>query len=273
MKNIKIGVAYHKKSLIVHNDCYLPIQVGKKLHPELDLGIQPDNDGENISSKNDYYCELTALYWIWKNVEADYKGLCHYRRFFSYKIGIAYILNNLLRPIQSLRSHLFFNTPNIIYKDDRRYEEDTNKAIGVIDSLLDKYDIICPKRQVENRSSYWHFLPYGIEIMELLRSIIKKYYPAYFDYIQYLETPSSFYFGNMSVMRNDIFDEYCSFLFDVLEKVESTLLEEGWYNDLHKEKVFSRKLGYFGEYITDLFIRKKKADGVKIKELYIAFLK
>ena len=74
-------------------------------------------------------------------------------------------------------------------------------------------------------------------------------------------------------MRNDIFDEYCSFLFDVLEKVESTLLEEGWYNDLHKEKVFSRKLGYFGEYITDLFIRKKKADGVKIKELYIAFLK
>ncbi|CDA96739.1 capsular biosynthesis protein [Prevotella sp. CAG:1320] len=273
MKNIKIGVAYHKKSLIVRNECYLPIQVGKELHPELNLGIQPDNEGENISDKNDYYCELTALYWIWKNVNADYKGLCHYRRFFSHKTSITYLLYNFFRPIQSLRSHLFFNTPNIYYVDDKQYEVDTDKTICKIDKLLDKYAIICPKKQVENRSSYWHFLPYGIEIMELLRDTIKKYYPTYFDHIKYVEAPSSFHFGNMSVMRNDIFDEYCRFLFDVLGKVETALIEDEWYNDLHKEKVFLRKLGYFGEYLTDLFIRKKETEGINIKELYIAFLK
>ena len=43
-----------------------------------------DNDGENISSKNPMYCELTAQYWAWKNADADYYGFCHYRRYFDF---------------------------------------------------------------------------------------------------------------------------------------------------------------------------------------------
>ena len=64
---------------------YLPIQVGKKLCPETNLGFQNDDVGDNISRKNSYYSELTALYWIWKNNPAAYKGLVHYRRFFGTK--------------------------------------------------------------------------------------------------------------------------------------------------------------------------------------------
>ena len=64
---------------------YLPIQVGKKLCPETNLGFQNDDAGDNISRKNSYYSELTALYWIWKNNPAAYKGLVHYRRFFGTK--------------------------------------------------------------------------------------------------------------------------------------------------------------------------------------------
>lgn len=273
MKNIKIGIAYHKKSLIIRNECYLPIQVGKSLHTELDLGIQPDNTGENISERNDYYCELTALYWLWKNVKADYKGLCHYRRFFSFKTNWKYRCYNMLRVIQSLRSHFFFSSPNIVYTDETEFKKDSDKALYVIDSLLDKYDMIVPKKIVENRSNYWHFIIYGSEIMELVRRIVKEDFPTYYSHIDYIESPSSFYFGNMSIMKNELFNEYCTFLFGVLSKVENLLVTERWYQDLHKEKVFARKLGYFGEYLTDLFIRKKKSEKVKVKELYIATLK
>lgn len=272
MKNIKIGIAYHKKSLIIKNDCYLPIQVGASLHPDLELGIYKDNTGDNISERNDYYCELTALYWLWKNVKADYKGLCHYRRLFTYRRNIKYKLYNLLKPLQILRSHPFFNSPCIIYESKNRFESDAQKTLYIIDKYFDKYDIVCPQKVSVNRSSYLFFIVAGHEIMNIITEIIKEDFPNYYDYIKDHNKPLSFYFGNMSVMKNDLFEEYCTFLFGVLEKVEQILIKDKWYIDLHHEKVFSRKLGYFGEYLTDVFIRKKLAEDIRIKELNIAFL-
>ena len=80
MDTIKIIVATHKKYKMPNDSIYLPVQVGTENKES--LGYQPDNDGENISSKNPYFCELTGLYWAWKNLDADYIGLSHYRRHF-----------------------------------------------------------------------------------------------------------------------------------------------------------------------------------------------
>lgn len=62
---------------------YLPLQVGAEGKP--DLGYVKDNTGDNISAKNPNYCELTGLYWAWKNLHTDYIGLVHYRRYFTRK--------------------------------------------------------------------------------------------------------------------------------------------------------------------------------------------
>ena len=65
-------------------DYELPIQAGADL-TDIRVADILDNRGENISLKNKQFCELTAWYWVWKNVNTDYVGICHYRRHFDLK--------------------------------------------------------------------------------------------------------------------------------------------------------------------------------------------
>ena len=81
--NVKIIVATHKTYPMPNDKMYFPIQVGAE--GKNNLGYQADNTGDNISKKNPYFCELTGLYWAWKNLDADYIGLAHYRRHFKGK--------------------------------------------------------------------------------------------------------------------------------------------------------------------------------------------
>ena len=75
-------VAAHKPYWIPEDSCYLPVQVGAAGKDTIG-NFQRDDEGDNISEKNPNYCELTGLYWAWKNLDADYLGLAHYRRHFS----------------------------------------------------------------------------------------------------------------------------------------------------------------------------------------------
>ena len=64
----------------VNQKGYLPLQVGTDINGVINEDWETDNTGDNISSKNLSYNELTGLYWIWKNSKEDIVGLCHYRR-------------------------------------------------------------------------------------------------------------------------------------------------------------------------------------------------
>ena len=74
-------VATHKKYWMPEDEVYLPLHVGAE--GKADLGYTKDNTGDNISVKNPNYCELTGMYWAWKNLNCEYIGLCHYRRYFA----------------------------------------------------------------------------------------------------------------------------------------------------------------------------------------------
>lgn len=85
MKKIAIYIATHRQKL-EEDEWHVPIQVGAD-GSSIDIQETKDNTGEHISDKNASYCELTALYWIWKNSQADVVGLEHYRRRFHVSRG------------------------------------------------------------------------------------------------------------------------------------------------------------------------------------------
>ena len=87
MDDIKIVVATHKRSPMPNDDMYLPLHVGAagKFNEDgtpVDFGYTRDDVGDNISEKNANLGTQTGLYWIWKNLDTEYKGLVHYRRYF-----------------------------------------------------------------------------------------------------------------------------------------------------------------------------------------------
>ena len=67
-------VAVHKPGLFATSPGYQPIHVGRALATQ-DLGLPGDDTGDHISALNPNFCELTLLYWMWKNATADVVGL------------------------------------------------------------------------------------------------------------------------------------------------------------------------------------------------------
>ena len=81
MYTIRIIVAAHKVYEMPKDEMYLPVHVGAA--GKKSIGYQRDDEGENISELNPFFCELTGFYWAWKNLNYDYVGLVHYRRLFE----------------------------------------------------------------------------------------------------------------------------------------------------------------------------------------------
>ena len=81
-QTVKILVASHKPYWMPSDPLYQPVQVGAAQHEHLE-GFAHDDEGDSISEKNPRYCELTALWWGWRNLSCDWLGLVHYRRHFA----------------------------------------------------------------------------------------------------------------------------------------------------------------------------------------------
>lgn len=84
-KDLKIYVITHKneEGLFKYEPHHQHLFVGADIN-KCDNNFLKDNTGNNISFLNQVFCELTGLYWVWKNgKKSEYVGFEHYRRHFE----------------------------------------------------------------------------------------------------------------------------------------------------------------------------------------------
>ena len=199
MAIIKILVAAHKLYWMPNDSVYMPIHVGRE--GKADLGYVGDNTGDNISAKNPNYCELTALYWAWKNLEADYVGLVHYRRYFTNK-EVRNIEGKKQQVLTSEQWQNLLETYPVVVGDKRRY-------------------------YIENNRSHYNHAHHS-EGLDVTETIIAEMYPEYSEAFTTVCNRTWAHMFNMFVMRRDLYNQYCEWLFDILFKLEKRVDISGY---------------------------------------------
>ena len=196
---LQVVVATHKDYAMPADAVYLPVFVGAALAggAAVPAGFRRDDEGENISARNRSWCELTALYWAWKNVKSAAVGLVHYRRHFRGRGGAA--------------------------------------SGAEICAALETADAILPKERnyfIETTySQYVH--AHHAEDLDLTRRILEERHPGFVAAFDAVMKSTRGHRFNMMVMKRPLFDDYCAWLFDVLFELERRL-DISSYSDYDK---------------------------------------
>ena len=211
---IRIFITTHKNVDRPHSRILQPVQVGLGPDSYRFPWAFHDDEGENISAKNPMYCELTTQYWAWKNVDAEYYGFCHYRRYFDFsdtehkenpygEIMDDYIDDEAVRE--------YGLDDQTITQAVQGYDVITTRY-GDLTKIIDKHGT--PKK-------VWEAAPKLIdEDLHRMYDILCARYPDYKqDAIAFLMGNRSC-FCNMFIMRKAIFQDYCAWLFPLLEEFE-----------------------------------------------------
>lgn len=209
MHSLRIYIVSHKPCSIPSDDVMTPIHVGRATSPYKDemSWMQGDDTGDNISSKNSSYCEMTAHYWIWKNVhDTEYVGICHYRRFFAADLS----------------------------------ENNINDVMADADVLL-----VEPSWHIDSVYSYFSKFM-GAENMTILSMVMKKRFPEYFKTLEKICDGIKFHPFNMLLCRKGLFDDYCQWMFTILEECEKYIKPASYTNA-------RRALAYMAELLTGVY--------------------
>lgn len=221
----RIYVMTHKKIESIQSDTYIPLHVGKK--GKESLGYLGDDTGDSISVKNSSYCELTGLYWLWKNVKCDVVGICHYRRFFT--------------------------------RDEKILEKE------YIEQMLQQYDMIIPDSRCSKEGSMeeHYAVRHDVADLHLCGEVIKEKYPSYEMAFETAMKANLISAGNMWITRKEIFDHYCTWLFDILFEVEKRI-------DFSKYDAYQgRVMGFLSERLFRVWLLNQE---YKVREEYVKLI-
>jgi len=226
---VEIFIATHKSADFPDDKGYIPLHVGKG-RSTVDLGIRGDNTGDNISHLNPFFCELTGLYWLWKNSSAPITGLVHYRRF-----------------IAAAKKEFHFLNQNIASSDDfAELRSDCDLIVFNPMSLVDPVT----KMPWSNEQHYCHFLG-GLDLplaRDAVEDMDKSYIP-HWDFIMRINKCSV---CNVMIGKRRWISEYCEWLFPILFKLERQIPYLD-YNPF-EQRVF----GFLAEKLLNVWISRNR---------------
>lgn len=174
-----------------------------------------DDAGANLSRWNRAYAELTVTYWLWKNVrDADVLGLSHYRRHFCLDAPI-------LKKIRTGSVDVVLTCPRFAFPSVQADFVDR----GLLDIRPSDYERML--KILERRGE---------------RQAAERFFHG-----------QTFCPNNMVIARREIFDRYCTWIFDILETLRrETEAAEGERQD--------RYLAYAGELLTAFYFWQHRTE-------------
>ncbi|WP_417903843.1 DUF4422 domain-containing protein [Campylobacter sp. LH-2024] len=281
---IKILVGYHKPAVLIKNDVFVPIHLGRSLATEASKdgemtkedyewmceNMIGDNIGDNISHLNRYLNELTGIYWAWKNYDQlgnpDYIGFMHYRRQLIFDENFL----NRLELNGDGYSYLFNG-------DNKEYFE----YIFSIDFLKEirNNDLIIPKifdcNFVLNKNKIFD------SCKEFLYSWNGNYHTGYnilrlifnspnlqnFDFLNIIDNNVKYYPYNMFIIKKEYYFEYMNFLFNIIFEIYDIMK-----HDLSKRNniIYKREIAWLSEYVSTLFFHYLRKQNKKILETNVS---
>lgn len=244
-KNIKIMVVTHREVPMPTHEYFFPIQAGTEVAPK-PLPYTHDNTGDNISYKNKSYCELTAHYWVWKNLKnVDIVGLNHYRRFFDF-----------YRPFKAFSPDRSFTDCNKFLEKDYVFPD--------LEKMLSEYDIVLSKTRnqpynLTTQYSVFHI----VNDWNILREVINDLSPEYNSaFIKTMDGSNSMSYYNMFITHWKHFDGYSEWLFRILEEVEKRVKLSAYPDQ-------GRLFGYLSERLINVYCEHHQ---LKIKHYPVIML-
>nr|WP_319490115.1 DUF4422 domain-containing protein [uncultured Caproiciproducens sp.] len=212
-------MAFHKDYWTPKDTVYFPVWCGACRQPDVaTYGFQRDDVGNSISDRNPSFCELTALYWAWKNMDTEYLGLVHYRRYFAQ-----------------------------CWTGEKHSRIANREALM---RMLEMAPVILPRTR-----HYWIDTNYGqyvhahhAEDLAQTRAILSIKCPEYLPAYDASMKRSSGHRFNMFVMRCDLLDAYCTWIFEILFELEKKL------DISHYSTNDQRVFGFVAERLMDCWI-------------------
>ena len=256
-QRIRIFVSAHKKVDLFDSLVLQPVQVGAKNAEHRFSWAFHDDEGENISELNPLYCELTTQYWAWKNVDADYYGFCHYRRYFDFddtehkENEFGEIIDELIDGMSKERYCLDDASINQVVRGAdvvTTRMQDIRTYMGENSTIRSQYDA-APKLFVED--------------LDRVIDILVARHPEYERDAKAFLAGHTGRFCNMFIMKKEIFHDYCAWLFPLLEEFVASA-DMSLYS---KEGL--RTPGHLAERLLNIYLlhHERIGAGWKIKQL------